>query len=732
MSERLDGLQLDDWQRELSDQAVEMIFGLPSKQVRHLINAPTGGGKTEIGIDIVQRVLDQWPERYSDRRRNPITCAWLSERAILQDETAERLERAGLRTRNHCDKPQDQRMLIPGVVNMIRPQVFVERNKSGFEAEIVGNGGEIDPFADVNDLQIVTSQKTVKHKKGYRPLAYERTIGEWGVLIADEAHHSAADFYGSCIRAWPGPVVGLTATSWLLSDKMGLGEGTSVPNANGSARLSGPFLTISYGPGPRELVGKRLSEIEFAEIDRRLTIKEYNLETTDLSADGYTPKSVDKEVSRMLAVGMPIVREWERLAKRPCLWFCRSKAAAREVARLFKAAGYTSGVVLAETPEEERRELLDALAAGSLMCLASVDVFGEGVNVPSINTVAMLRPTCSLTKHLQFLGRGLRNRPDGSPLLVLDFADNVSRLGSPLSYRNEKEFGLLPRDQYPSTGGYGGAKCPDCSYPCIWSQHHCHNPNCRRPLSWICEGQTITINHPFERGRKLELEVPGHQVREWCGRYLGKEPTRTACDRAIEEATRAWIYAHQEEEEAKRKAIEEAERERLAEENKLKELAEARERRRKNIQRKWAERKALLRQQRQFLNASSDVTFSPDDIKWIRVPNPTETILWVPLSAASTNGQEPPYKMIAMLQANGKFRVRMARAPLSQTLEGMEVDPIEFGSYTISELEALAAEKLHQWGLKRGRILKRINTHKYGDGTDAERNTAHVDFSSIR
>ncbi len=734
---------LDDWQEELADQAVEMILGLPAKQVRHIINVPTGGGKTEIAIVIVHKILEQWPEKYSQYKRNPITCSWLSERTILRNETAGRLQLAGLKVRDATKKPRDQRMLMQGVVNMLSPQTFVERNRSGFDASVIlgednGDGegeedfGDFDPFADVDEERIQLVEKVVRHKRGKRPMAYERTLGEWGVLIADEAHHSAADFYGSCVRAWPGPVIGLTATSWLLSDKMGLGEDTSVPYSNGKRRLSGPFLTISYGPGPRELCGTRLSDVVYAEINPRLTVKEWNLEATDLSADGYTPQSVDKEVSRMLAVGQPIVQEWKRLADKPCLWFCRSKAAAHEVARLFGAAGYTSGVVLAETPEEERRELLDALAAGKLTCLASVDVFGEGVNVPSVNCVAMLRPTCSLTKHLQFLGRGMRMRPDGSPLLVLDFADNVSRLGSPMNNRNEKQFGLVPRDKYPSSGGFGGAHCPDCEAPCIWSQSNCHNPNCRRPLSWTCEGATMQVRDPFNSNNQIQLEVPGHQVREWCGRYKGKNHAVKACDRAIEEAVRAYRYAHEdrfrEEEEARIREIQEAERVRLAEENKLREIAEAKARRRKALQGQWDERKALVNAQKRFLNAEGEVDFSARDISWIRVPNPTDMLLWVPLVASSVAGEQP-FKMVAIVKMNGKIQARIGRAPISQTLDGVQV---EIGNYTATQLADRASVLLYEWGLKRGRVLRRINTHRFGDGTDPDRNIGHVDFTTIR
>ena len=103
------------------------------------------------------------------------------------------------------------------------------------------------------------------------------------------------------------------------------------------------------------------------------------------------------------------------------LGFCVSVDHARFMARVFSEAGITSLAVWGDSPPEERRKALSDLAGGMIKVLFSVDLFNEGLDVPAVDTLLMLRPTESATLFLQQLGRGLR-RTDGKVMCtVLDF-----------------------------------------------------------------------------------------------------------------------------------------------------------------------------------------------------------------------------------------------------------------------------------------------------------------------
>jgi superfamily II DNA or RNA helicase/HKD family nuclease len=103
------------------------------------------------------------------------------------------------------------------------------------------------------------------------------------------------------------------------------------------------------------------------------------------------------------------------------LGFCASVRHAEYMSEAFNEAGIPTGIVTGKTPSETRRELLRKLRHGEINCLMAVDVFNEGLDIPQIDTVIMLRPTQSPTVFLQQLGRGLRRAPNKAVLTVLDF-----------------------------------------------------------------------------------------------------------------------------------------------------------------------------------------------------------------------------------------------------------------------------------------------------------------------
>ena len=103
------------------------------------------------------------------------------------------------------------------------------------------------------------------------------------------------------------------------------------------------------------------------------------------------------------------------------LGFCVGVAHATYMAEIFNAAGIPAKAVSGATPAGERQEALNDLRARRLNILFSADVFNEGLDIPDVDTVLMLRPTDSATVFLQQLGRGLRRTRDKAVLTVLDF-----------------------------------------------------------------------------------------------------------------------------------------------------------------------------------------------------------------------------------------------------------------------------------------------------------------------
>jgi superfamily II DNA or RNA helicase/HKD family nuclease len=103
------------------------------------------------------------------------------------------------------------------------------------------------------------------------------------------------------------------------------------------------------------------------------------------------------------------------------LVFCVDINHANYIHELLNSKGLTSEVVTSETPGTQRDKAIQDLKQGAIKALVSVDIFNEGVDIPAVNTVVMLRPTESPLIFLQQLGRGLRKYPGKSSVLVLDF-----------------------------------------------------------------------------------------------------------------------------------------------------------------------------------------------------------------------------------------------------------------------------------------------------------------------
>jgi len=226
------------------------------------------------------------------------------------------------------------------------------------------------------------------------------------VVVVDEFHHAAAQSYDRLLnRLEPLELLGLTATP---------------------ERLDGKDVTGWFGN--RIAVELRLWEA----IDQGFLVPFQYFgvaDGTDLSAvswrrGGYVLDELsnlysadDRRVSKLLEAMRGIVLD---LGTMRALGFCVSTQHAHFMARKFSDAGLPSVALTGETPNEERRQALADLQAGRLRCVFSVEVLGEGVDVPEVDCILLLRPTQSATVFTQQLGRGLRRAEGKSHLTVID------------------------------------------------------------------------------------------------------------------------------------------------------------------------------------------------------------------------------------------------------------------------------------------------------------------------
>jgi len=254
-------------------------------------------------------------------------------------------------------------------------------------------------------------------------------------VVLDEAHHAAADTYQEILsHLRPEALLGLTATperadgldirqdfasgpletSGTSGLAAGAGEEGSTPHRPGGfthelrlpdaveRRLLSPFHYFGVADAP----GVDLSHLSWERGGYRHADLEGVFTGNDARARWVRDQFLDLSADAARARG---------------LGFCVSQAHARFMAQRFTEWGIPSVALTAAIPPEERHTAQRRLVTHEIRFIFTVDLYNEGIDIPEVDTVLLLRPTESLTVYLQQLGRGLRLHPEKSHLTVLDF-----------------------------------------------------------------------------------------------------------------------------------------------------------------------------------------------------------------------------------------------------------------------------------------------------------------------
>ncbi|MGQ0719561.1 MAG: DUF3427 domain-containing protein [Pseudonocardiales bacterium] len=232
-------------------------------------------------------------------------------------------------------------------------------------------------------------------------------LPQFDIVVIDEFHHAEASTYRRLMdQLHPGELLGLTATPQRSDgvDVRSFFDGRTAYELPLGDALDQDLLCPFHYFGIAD--NTNLTAIEWS----RGAYDVNGLSGLYTGNDGRARlvlKALDRQVTdtgRMRALG-----------------FCVSVAHAEYMARVFTEAGIPSRALSGQTPLAERAQAATALRNRDIRCLFTVDLFNEGVDLPDVDTLLMLRPTSSATVFLQQLGRGLRRTPGKAVLTVLDF-----------------------------------------------------------------------------------------------------------------------------------------------------------------------------------------------------------------------------------------------------------------------------------------------------------------------
>ncbi len=268
---------------------------------------------------------------------------------------------------------------------------------------------------------------------------------EWDLIIIDEAHHSSADSYKKIMDYFtPKLWLGMTATPDKRDDNL---EGRNI----------------------YEIFNHQIAyEIRLQNaMEENLLCPFHYFGITDLEVIADAGKSIEEKVKHFRYLTseervLNVMKQAEFFGysgeRVKGLIFCSRIDEAKELSHKFNDKGWRTRVLSGSDSEAVRAETIERLAGeeaqDALDYIISVDIFSEGVDVPEINQIIMLRPTESPIVFIQQLGRGLRKAEDKEYVVVLDFIGNYrNNFMIPIALSGDRSYNKDNIRRYVTEGG---------------------------------------------------------------------------------------------------------------------------------------------------------------------------------------------------------------------------------------------------------------------------------------
>jgi len=274
-------------------------------------------------------------------------------------------------------------------------------------------------YYDPNALVTVISVDTLKAREDI----YKQWVLQIRQVIVDEAAHVLAENkWGYAISLFKNArVLGVTATPERL-DRKGLGS-----------HADGIFDVMVQGPNTAWMIEQGfLSRYKIAMPESDYT--QY-LEAKSTTSD-YSKKAMMQASQQSHIIGDVVESYSKHALGKQAILFASDVATSREMEKKFTDAGIKAKSLDGTTPDNIRLDTLIKFKNNEIQVLLNVDLFDEGLDVVGIECVIMARPTKSLGKFLQMVGRGLRIAEGKEYMILIDHVGNVTEHGLPCNSRH--------------------------------------------------------------------------------------------------------------------------------------------------------------------------------------------------------------------------------------------------------------------------------------------------------
>ncbi len=256
-----------------------------------------------------------------------------------------------------------------------------------------------NPNSDMMPIKAVSIQWLSKH--------YDEIEEEPGMIVIDEAHHARAKTYKGMWERFPkAKFLGLTATPCRL-------------NGKGFTDL---FDVLVQSWSVPEFISKgRLATYDFVSIKSDSVTQRLIDSLQKRGADGdYQNKEMDMLLNKKPSIER-LYQSLEEFGKdRKGIVYAINISHAQKITKLYQENGVKAIAIDSKTPATERQQDIEAFKKGDIQVLVNVDIFSEGFDCPDVEFVQLARPTLSLAKYLQMVGRGLRVAKGKKNCVIID------------------------------------------------------------------------------------------------------------------------------------------------------------------------------------------------------------------------------------------------------------------------------------------------------------------------
>ena len=405
-------IKLFDYQEDMKER-IEKALRLHRSVMAQM---PTGTGKTVLLASVVESFL----------REHSNCNVWIvAHRRELVSQIRETIERVFSKTHpssltikeDFSNHPVNSSKITPSLFTLkegstSHPDPLTLRGEGGNRPtrcseplrSKVGGPSKVSPdclsaSAFNVPIKAVSIQWLSKH--------YDEIEEEPGMIVIDEAHHALAKTYKEMWERFPNAkFLGLTATPCRL-------------NGKGFTDL---FDVLVQSWSVPEFISKgRLATYDFVSIKSDGVTQRLIDSLQKRGADGdYQNKEMDMLLNKKPSIER-LYQSLEEFGKdRKGIVYAINISHAQKITKLYQENGVKAIAIDSKTPATERQQDIEAFKKGDIQVLVNVDIFSEGFDCPDVEFVQLARPTLSLAKYLQMVGRGLRVAKGKKNCVIID------------------------------------------------------------------------------------------------------------------------------------------------------------------------------------------------------------------------------------------------------------------------------------------------------------------------